>query len=268
MTLAVAAATTAALVVALAARGGGARDALAARHRVKRVAFAALAVVVTLLWLLTAVFLDSSIGTSGIPINVTLPFSIDEAYAILNGRTPLVNFHAQYGQLWPYVAATLDVRLRRRRSATFTITMAMRGPALGVLAVYARAAAGRAQLARRARALHAVRRDRLLHATGPAATRYSPANLFTIFPIRYVGPYLLAWLTARHVDRARPHAVPALFCAAGLVALNNPEFGIAAVGASFAALLAARAPLSAHAVARLAGGALLGMLGALALSRC
>ncbi|HMJ02952.1 MAG TPA: hypothetical protein VK506_08415, partial [Conexibacter sp.] len=100
---------------------------------------------------------------------------------------------------------------------------------------------------------------------GPTQDRYAPSNLFTIFPMRYGGPYLLAWLTARHVDGARPHAVPLLFCAAGIVALNNPEFGIAAVGATLAALLWTQAPPTRRSIGRLAGGAAVGLLGALAL---
>jgi hypothetical protein len=230
----------------------------------KRIAAIAVAVAFTLSWLLTAVFFESSIGRSGFPANVTLPFSIDEAYAILDGLTPLVDFHAQYGQLWPYVAA-LAMSLFGASITTYTIAMAC-GTAVALLAMYG--------LLRRL--VHSSLGALLLYlpfvatgffmATGPPATRYGPVNLFTIFPIRYGGPYLLAWLTVRHLDGVRPHAVPVLFGAAGLVALNNPEFGLAALGATFAALLWARgSALTPRAVAGLAGRAALGLLAALAL---
>lgn len=229
----------------------------------KRVAGILVAFAFTLVWLLTAVFTESSIGRSGFPVNVTLPFSIDEAYAILDGRTPLVDFHAQYGQLWPYVAA-LTMSLLGASIATYTITMAA-GTALVLLAIYATLRrVARSSLAALLLYIPFVSTGFFME-VGPPATRYGPSNLFTIFPIRYGGPYLLAWLTARHVDGIRPHAVPLLFCAAGIVALNNPEFGFAAVVATFAALLYARAPSSRRAIARLAGGAAAGLLAALAL---
>ncbi|HEX7292033.1 MAG TPA: hypothetical protein VF250_12980 [Conexibacter sp.] len=229
----------------------------------KRIGALAVAVVFTLLWLLTAVFFESSIGRSGFPANVTLPFSIDEAYAILDGLTPLVDFHAQYGQLWPYVAA-IAMALFGASITTYTITMAC-GTAVAMLAMYAllrrlvRSSLGALLL------YMPFVATGFFMATGPPATRYGPVNLFTIFPIRYGGPYLLAWLTVRHLDGVRPHTAPVLFCAAGIVALNNPEFGIAALGATFAALLWARGTLSRRAIAGLAGRAALGLLAALAL---
>ncbi|HMJ03951.1 MAG TPA: hypothetical protein VK506_13510, partial [Conexibacter sp.] len=101
----------------------------------RRGACAAVAIGFTALWLLASVFLDSSVGRSIVAINVTLPFSLDEGYAVLNGRTPLVDFHAQYAQLWPYVAA-LAMSVFGASITTYTIAMAS-GTALVLLAVYA-----------------------------------------------------------------------------------------------------------------------------------
>ncbi len=231
--------------------------------RRKRVAAIVIAVAFTLTWLLTAVFFESSIGRSGFPVNVTLPFSIDEAYAVLNGRTPLVDFHAQYGQLWPYVAA-IAMSLFGASITTYTIAMAS-GTAVALIAMYALLRrVVRSSLGALLLYLPFVATGFFM-AAGPPATRYGPVNLFTIFPIRYGGPYLLAWLTVRHLDGVRPHAVPVLFGAAGIVALNNPEFGIAAVGATFAALLWAGGTLNPRAVARLSGRAVVGLLAAVAL---
>jgi hypothetical protein len=229
----------------------------------KRAGAAAVAVAFTLLWLLTAVFFDSSVGHSSFAINVTLPFSIDEAYAVLDGRTPLVDFHAQYGQLWPYVAA-IAMSVFGASVTTYTIAMAC-GTAVVLLSVYATLRrVARSSLGALLLYLPFVATGFFME-LGPLRNRYGPENLFTLFPIRYGGPYLLAWLTARQLDGARPRAVPVLFCAAGLVALNNPEFGIAAVGATFAALLWAQAPRSARGAARLTADAAVGLLGALAL---
>ena len=43
-------------------------------------------------------------------------FTLDETYAILNGRTPLADFTAQYGSLWPYLPAAVLARPARRSS--------------------------------------------------------------------------------------------------------------------------------------------------------
>jgi len=252
-----------ALVLALRSDRLAARAARWSREtRPLRVGAVAIAALFTLTWLLTAVFFESSVGHSGFPINVTLPFSIDEAYAVLDGRTPLVNFHAQYGQLWAYVGA-IAMSLFGASIATYTVTMAS-ATAVVLLAVYAMLRRVlRSSLGALVLYLPFVATGFFLE-VGPPARRYGPENLFTIFPIRYGGPYLLAWLTARHVDGARPRSVPLLFAAAGVVTLNNPEFGAAAVGATFAALLWAQAPLDRRAVARLVGRAAVGLLAALA----
>src|SRR4029077_9442687 len=79
---------------------------------------------------------------------------------------------------------------------------------------------------------------------GPPSDRYGPENIFILWPIRYAGPFLLAWLAARHVDGAAPRRAWALFAVAGLVAVNNPDFGLAAAAATLAALAAAAPPRS------------------------
>jgi hypothetical protein len=72
---------------------------------------------------------------------------------------------------------------------------------------------------------------------GPLSNRYGPSNIFSMFPMRYGGAYLLAWLTVRHVDGAQPLRRALLFVAAGLALVNSPEFGIPAFAATLAALL-------------------------------
>ena len=88
---------------------------------------------------------------------------------------------------------------------------------------------------------------------GPLDDRYGPANLFSLWPIRYGGPYLLAWLLARHVDGAAPRRPWVLFLVAGLALVNNPEFGAGAV-AALAVALAGRAPAALARRRRAAGG--------------
>ena len=146
----------------------------------------------------------------------------------------------------------------------FTVTMAP-GSGLALLALYA--------LLRRivrssllALALYApLLATGFFMKLGPLEDRYGPANLFSLWPIRYGGPYLVAWLLVRHVDGAAPRRPWVLFLVAGLALVNNPEFGAAAVAALAVALVAVRPPRSRAAAGRLAAEAAGGLVGAVLL---
>ena len=56
-------------------------------------------------WLLTGFNTDGSLANVNTSVAVNIPFWIDEAFSILNGQAPLVDFNAQYGHLWAYIAA-------------------------------------------------------------------------------------------------------------------------------------------------------------------
>jgi hypothetical protein len=102
-------------------------------------------------------------------------------------------------------------------------------------------------------------------AVGPLENRYGPANLFSVFPIRYAGPYILLWLIVRRLTSRPARGPMPLFVVAGLVAINNPEFGVAAFGASLVALFVAEPERSPASIARLLGSALAGLVGAAAI---
>jgi hypothetical protein len=97
---------------------------------------------------------------------------------------------------------------------------------------------------------------------GPLDDRYGPANLFSLFPVRYGGPFVLAWLLARHLDGDRPRHRWLLFLFAGLVAINNVEFGIPAFGATLATFLWTERPMSGGRLGRLARDVGAGLAGA------
>ena len=95
----------------------------------------------------------------------------------------------------------------------------------------------------------------------PATTvRFTPGTYFGMFPLRFVGPYVLAWLLARTLERTSARTWP-LLLAGGLVLVNNVDFGAAALAATIAAL-AWTAP---DRLPRLAREAAIGIGGALAL---
>jgi hypothetical protein len=228
----------------------------------KRLVGIALAVAFLVLWLLTAINTESSFNASNFGVRTNASFWLDEAYAVLDQRAPLVDFHAQYGQLWPYVSAAF-MKLFGASLETYVAVM-VTASGLCLLAIYA------------------VFR-RLVHSSllalalflpfvatgffteiGPLANRYGPSNLFSMFPMRYGGPYALAWLLARHVDRLAPRRAALLFLVGGLTLLNNPDFGMPAFAGTLVALLWTDARPWRTRLAALALEAALGLLGALA----
>jgi len=258
-----AAAAAIALLIAAGARRAPARLWARARREPQLVVVAcfALAAALTATWLLTALNTETTVGNP--PGNDLIPWDMSETFAILDGRTPLVDFRAQYGQLWPYPSAVV-LAVLGTTIGVWTATMATIS-GLALLAVYAslRRIARSAVLAL---ALYIpFLATSLFIQHDPFGHRYSTAALFSAWPLRYAGPYLLAWLVVRHCDGAGPRRPWLLFAAAGLVALNNPEFGLGALAGTLVALGCVRPIASPRAAARLLGDAALGVACALAL---
>jgi hypothetical protein len=229
----------------------------------RRAAALGIAVLFTALWLLTAITTDGSIANTNLDVGIHLLWSLAEPFAILNGRTPLVDFHAQYGQLLPYAPAAAMAAFGTT-IAVYTVTMAAASGIvlLGVYALLRRVT----RSALLALALYApVLATGFFMRHGPLADRFGPANLFPLWPIRYGGPYLLAWLLVRHVDGAAPRRPSLLFLVAGLALINNPDFGVPALAALVVALALTRPPRSRRALGRLLAEAAGGLLAAVAL---
>jgi hypothetical protein len=249
-----------------AAAGAGAL-ALAARRgwltrrrdesRALRIGLLAVAVALTGIWFLSFLNTAESITHYGDSYNTA--FMLDEAFAVLNGHTPLVDHTMAYGSLWPLLLAPLLALLGKTLLVwtllMWALTVAMLAAVFGVL-------------------------RRVTRSSPAALALYVPVMVFTFFgacrfihhpiaiyqqvPLRNAAPFLVAWLVARQLDRGRG-AVWALFVAAGLALLNNVDFGVAALGATLAALLWARFPLARADLRRLAGSVALGLAGAYAL---
>jgi len=219
------------------------------------------AAVLTACWLAQAVNNEGSIGHAA--FSDLPPWAMGDTLAILDGRTPLVNYYPIYGSLWAYVAAAL-LYVFGGSITTFSLTMTAIS-ATALLALYAtlRRVVGSALLAL-GLYLPTLAIGFLVAPEQPEG-HANNGEIFSVWPMRYAGPYLLAWLTARHVDGARPRRTWALFLAGGLVVINNVEFGAGALVGTAAALLVARPPRSARDAARMAGSAAGGLLGAAAL---
>jgi hypothetical protein len=228
----------------------------AGRSRAWTIACAAVAIAFTANWALRAVNFDATIGNTG-NLNL-LEWETSESWAVLNGRTPLVDFHAVYGHLWSYVGAGA-LRLFGATLGTWTIAMSLVS-GLAMLSTYA--------LLRRvtrsdvlALALYLPVVAMAWWATGPSSDAPSLVGIFSFWPIRCAGPFLLLWLLARHLDGAAPRRPALVFVAAWLVLVNNAEFGLGALGGALVAMLLARP----GAWRRSLGAFALGGLGAAAL---
>jgi len=222
----------------------------------------AIAALLVVVWLLTALNGEGTVRNANIGVYGNYTYWIDETFAVLDGRPPLVGLHSQYAQLLPYLSAGLMTLVGTSVGAYSAIMATLGG--LTALALYATLRrVVRSALA--ALALFApVLATGFFMELGPLSNRYGPSNIFSMFPMRYGGAYLLAWLTARHVGGARPLRRALLLGAGGLVLVNNVEFGLPAFAATLAALLWSDRERSWAAVGRLARDAALGLAGALA----
>jgi hypothetical protein len=189
----------------------------------------------TVVWLLQGINSDTSIATAIGAVTYHVEFTLDETFAVLNGLTPLVDFTAQYGSLWP-LAVAASMSLFGKTLLVFTLVMS------GITVVSMLAVYDLLRRVARSAALGLLLYLPFLATSfflirGTFVNRYSMATYYGAFPLRYAGPFLVAWVTTRRLQRGEGRYDWALFALAGIVVLNNADFGVAAFGASMAAIL-------------------------------
>ncbi len=227
--------------------------------RGRRIACLLVAAGFVVAWELLAISTDRSVGDTGL-----MNWTLDDPFAILNGRTPLVDYESVYAQLSPYLAAGA-MALFGTTTLVYTIALTSLS-GLALLAIYA--------VFRRVTVSPLLALVLFLPflATGflevvleDGKAHLSNVEVLAMWPMRYGGAYLMAWLTARHLDGAGPRRAWALLGVAGVVALDNLEFGIAALAATLVALVCAGPGPSRRSLVRLAVAAASGLLAAAAL---
>ncbi|HEU4702970.1 MAG TPA: hypothetical protein VFS37_10850 [Conexibacter sp.] len=239
-------------------------SALLRDSRARSIAVLLLVAAVTAVWMLHAVQSDTSLANAREDMRFHISFPLDETFAVLNGLTPLVSFTAQYGSLWPFPAALTMLALGKSVLVfsifMCTITVLALLAIFGVLRRVTRSSVAALLL------YLPFMATSLFFVGGDLVNRTSVGTYYGTFPLRYAGPYFLALLTARELDRGlRTAGAYLLFLVGGLAILNNADFGVAALGATVAAFVWSgagreRPPLRTLALA--AGG---GLLTALAL---
>jgi hypothetical protein len=257
--LAAAVAVPAAMLALRSARFAGRIVRLAQETRARSVACFVVAACFAAAWLLKTVMTDRLAGDI---VGFNLPFTMNDALAVLDGRTPLVDYHGIYAKLFPYLTSVV---LSTFGTTIFVYTAFMAAlNGLALLAVYA--------------VFRRVTRSSLLalglflpfvatsdvNCVKVVAGSVSPMALSAMWPMRYGGVYLLAWLTVRQLDDRGPRRASVAFLIAGFVAINSLEFGLAAVAATVVALLCGKPPRSRADVLQLARSVVVGMLGAVA----
>jgi hypothetical protein len=212
----------------------------------RRAACFAFATIAAATWLL------DGLVTDGIDNN-TLVWTVNDAFAVLDGRTPLVDLHSIYAKLLPYAGA-VTMAAFGQTALVYTITMAVLSTLalLGVYAVFRRIV---------------VSSPLALGLFVPFVALSDVAHPMmynALFPMRYGGAYLMVWLTARRIDRRNTSSAWPLFAVGGLVVVNELEFGTAALAATLVALVCAGPPRAGRDAVRLAVDVVGGILVALA----
>jgi hypothetical protein len=195
-----------------------------------------LAVLVTGCWLLPAVFRDESIGHALFVMWWHLQFVYGDFLATVGGRTPLVDYNAEYGSLLPLALAG-PLRVLGPSVGSFTVLMTIL--TLGALMAVERALAliSRSERVALAAYLPFLATSLFTDYRGPGE-RFYFANYYGVFPLRYLGPYLLLWLCVRHLRGLRPRHPGWIFVVGGLATLNDVEFGLPALAAAVLAVAA------------------------------
>jgi hypothetical protein len=192
------------------------------------------AVLATAVFLLPAVITDAGVGQSGLFAPSGVALHAEDYLAVVNGRTPLVNYVGEYANLLPIPIAPVLAALHSSITAFTTIMCTLSAVALlAIFGVFT-------QVTRRPWAALALYVPFLALSLFPwndhGAVREFDGNYYALLPDRLFGPFLLAWLCALAV---RGRRIPAwtLFLFAGLTVINNSEFGVGALIAATLALV-------------------------------
>lgn len=196
------------------------------------------AVLLTVVWLLPALYGNAAITHASGILTYHLQFTMNELLTVANDQAPLVGYASQYTKLLPYLVAPV-------LGVTGTSVMAVTGimwalSLASMLAVYLalRTVTGNAVAALLLYVPFLAVSNYTLVEEGPE--RILLANLYGVVPLRVTAPFVVAWLMTLELKRPHRGARVALFVAGGLAAANNIEYGLPCLGALFVGLLCAR----------------------------
>jgi hypothetical protein len=216
------------------------RSYISALSRAPKWVWGGIAVLLTICWLLPSVFRAQNLASASLSVTYHLQFTFDDFAALLDGRIPLVNYTEQYASLIPFVAWPA-LHWGGVNVGTFTVTMCLLSLAalfsierVFVLITRSELLGLFLYLPFLATSLFFVLRN--------SGELFNWASYYAVFPMRYVGPYVLLWLCVRHAGHMWPRHRVLLFAFGGLVLLNNIEFGLPALIAAVVAAIISDEP--------------------------
>jgi hypothetical protein len=222
------------------------------------------ALAVAAIWLLPALVTDATLAQAGSVPSSHVPSHFQDYLAVVNGRTPLVDFIPRYAALLPLPVAPLLLAFDLS-VASFSVIECVLSLAslLCIYAAFVHVTRGRWTALALYVPFVAIS---LFPWSDSGPVREFNGNYYALFPNRYLGPFIVIWLCARWLRRGSP-PLGIVFFAAGLVVLNNLEFGSAGLAALVAAIVLAadRGSMDWRRVRGQSAQAVLGLLGSLVL---
>jgi hypothetical protein len=196
----------------------------------------AIAVIATAIWLLPGVYTDATVAKAGPLASGHIPVQGEDYLSVANGRTPLVDYISQYANLLPIlVEPALRAFGPSITSLSIAVTVLSGLAMLAIFGVFA-------QVTRRAWTALLLYVPWVALGLFPwhdfGAYREFNGIYYGVLPGRYFGPFVLALLSAIWLRGRRRVPAYLLFLTAGLVLLNNYEFGLGALFALIAAMIA------------------------------
>jgi len=185
--------------------------------------------------LLPALFTDGNIASAFPIMRAHLPYTLGEFAAVVNGRTPCVDFFPQYQNLMPY-AWLPYFKVFGLSVFTYTFGMALLSAAgLAMMWLVFQKLTGDGA---KGALLFLVFAGISFYGTKASETeRFYVFNYYAAAPIRYIALWAVGLLVVMFSEKRSLPRLVFLFLAAGLFALNNPDFGIPAFVAAGAACL-------------------------------
>ena len=211
----------------------------------------AFVVVLTAALLSPSILRDREIYAGPAVIWYHMQHTAGEFFAVAAGKTPFVDFFPQYNSLLPLILAPF---FRALGANVLTYSVAMNALSFcGLMAIFFACAKLTGKPAWALLLYLPVIGLGFRHGD-PAAYAPGAFNYFAVWPMRYVGPALVAAGFAAAF--ASPTAVRWLLLGgfAGFVAINNADFGLPALVAVLAALILSRPPRARVAVVVFAAG--------------
>ncbi|MGK5090030.1 hypothetical protein WDW86_20965 [Bdellovibrionota bacterium FG-2] len=182
--------------------------------------------------LLPSVFTNETLDAAFGTVTYHLAFTMGEFAAAVNGRVPHVDFDPLYQHLLPIVAQPYFA-LFGLSVGSFTCLMGWLS-LLAFLCIFfvLLRLTKRPWLALGCQILF-VAMSTYASASGPGGNLLNPFNYYAVGPLRYFGPYVLLAVTTAFLKPSRVRLAPLGlgFCGT-LVALNNLDFGLPALGAA------------------------------------